>query len=162
MRLLIYIASLVATVFALQFVFRMLLFAALARLGPIAWLPSIFSGALIYGAIYLPYSLLCIRAFIWFKKKRISAPASFRGFPYVVACTAAALVAVTVLGYVVLVFAGSGQGLSGVPLGMLLMLCGVVLALAMPFVEVRDWLSFLRERRAGEAKEVAFLPTSPE
>ena len=148
MRLFLYLASLLAGVYAIRFMLSLLIMNVLFSLNiPLSGPHTPLQLALLYFAGYLPFVFPAIRAFIWFKLKRIAAPESFRGLPYGIVCVAAAFVALVVIGYAILAIAFSGSGLSGVPLGMALMLCGVVLAVSMPFVEIRDWLALFRARR---------------
>ena len=155
MRLFLYLASLIAGVYAIRFLLYLLVFRAFSSF----WIPAgtltPLRIAVSYTVAYLPFAFLGMRAFIWFKQGRIAAPGAFRGLPYVVAAVAAALVVLMIAGYVVTAIAAPSAGTSGVPLAFLLMLCGAFLALSMPVVEIKDWLEFFRERRRSSSHQSA-------
>jgi hypothetical protein len=105
--------------------------------------------ALLIGG-YLPYALFAVGGYIWFRRGRVAAPASFTGLPLVASWVSLVLFLLAVAAYGVLVATGNGQGLSGVPFGMLLVLLAPVVAMAFAFVEFRDWTSFWNARRLAK------------
>lgn len=107
--------------------------------------------ALLVGG-YLPYVLFAVRGYIWFKRGKVTAPDSFTGFPLVASWGSLVLLALVAGAYAALIAANAGQGLSGVPLGMLLVLLAPVAAIAVSLVELRDWASFRRARRIARSR----------
>jgi len=82
-RLFLYLASLLAGVYAIRFMLSLLIMNVLFSLNiPLSGPHTPLQLALLYFAGYLPFVFPAIRAFIWFKLKRIAAPESFRGLPY--------------------------------------------------------------------------------
>ncbi|MBT0571435.1 hypothetical protein KIK84_13985 [Curvibacter sp. CHRR-16] len=148
MRFVLYLASLSAFVFAVRSLLGMLTWYVLylfgmTLAGPFTPITSIA----LHTTGYLPYAFPVMRLFIWFKLRKISTPKTFQGIPFRVACIAAAIVAAVVVGYVFVATVFGSAGLSGIPLAMILMVCGFFIVISMPFVEIRDWLAFFRETR---------------
>lgn len=147
MRIVLYVLSLLAGMLSLQWVLVGLLFGAFRdAVGKPA--PPLLAGlfaALLALAYAIPVGMLIARGYIWFRRKRIAVPASFGWFSFSVACLAAAAVVLTLAGYAALMLLSEGRtGMSGIPLGMVLILCGLALAFVMPVVEIRDWRVYRR------------------
>lgn len=140
MRILLYVLSLLAGAYVLQGVLMALMVGTIVNLQSS---PHPLMGAFFVLPYLLPLMLLVGRGYLWFKRKRIAVPASFGWFSYAVSCIAAGAVVLTSAGYAVLMLMGEG-GLSGIPLGLVLMLCGLALSLTMPVVELRDWRAYRR------------------
>jgi hypothetical protein len=119
MRILLYVLSLLAGAYVLQGVLMALMVGTIVNLQSS---PHPLMGAFFVLPYLLPLMLLVGRGYLWFKRKRIAVPASFGWFSYAVSCIAAGAVVLTSAGYAVLMLMGEG-GLSGIPLGLVLMLC---------------------------------------
>lgn len=107
----------------------------------------------LYIAGYLPCAPFVVRGYIWFRRGKVVAPDSFTGWPLVVTWIALALLLLVVVIYGGLIATNRAQGLTGVPIGMLLVLLVPVSAISFVYVELRDWYSFWNERRLSKVNQ---------
>jgi hypothetical protein len=146
-RLSFYVFCLIAGVLALRFFISIFLLEAFRSGAALHRFTVVVMQIATLVLSYLPFGLLPIRCYIWFKEKSFLAPKSFRGYSFVAACCAVGAVALTIAGYIVLALMKLSSGLSGVPLGLLLIPCSFILGLVILIVEVRDWISYRRNSR---------------
>jgi multisubunit Na+/H+ antiporter MnhG subunit len=99
---------------------------------------------------YLPYVIIAMRAFVWFKRRKVQAPSSFAGLPYVATVVGVSLVAVAAFASGVLHFLNIDRFLSSFLVILLLMLFAPVAAVSLFAVEYRDYRMFAASQKSNE------------
>ncbi len=139
--------------YQLKLLFYLFLFASgiYALAGLINYALSVFGHWLMQGvADVVIYGIVFARAYIWYRRRSVKAPACFVGIPFIVTVLCASLLVISILVYVVLIATTKGSGLSGVPFALLLLLLAPFLAITLLVVEIRDYLVFISDRRSDD------------
>ncbi len=112
---------------------------------PVARYALSVSPLLFYLVGYIPIMFGCARLLSWIKARRAFVPASFSGWRYFLVAAGFWVAAAAAGGTVLTAVVARGGGMSGVPLGLALILAGLLITPGMFATEVQYWVGYAKK-----------------